>query len=282
MTDKQYLDRFANLEIPEDRRHLDWSFLEQKVSLTRPLPLEQHPILVLVNGRALVPGDRRPAASRSILFYDRRHALRELDSPGDQEAAYLEQNKKMLKREQKRFYDAVPPGILGEPQLVRETEELIRAEAAFSDDGDLPQRGKAVASTARGHLDPVVQQALLCRHLLGHARMLRIHHKLFDLLTLREYLSIFKKAVDPPCYQRLQRVPDTATPEEMLQLIEESLDAIHAKARSPMRNKLASCRVVFNGVTLLPIYQEDAEGLFASYAALLERQVKLDALARHR
>ncbi len=281
MTDKQTLDRFAKLEIPEERRHLDWSFLEQRVSLSRPLPLEDHALLVLVNGRALVPANRKPAASRSIMFYGPRHALKELETPADQEAAYLSRHEKALSREQKRFYDSIPPSIISEPELVRDATDLVKAESPCPDDEEFPQQDRAIAATARGHLAPVEQDALLCRYLVGHGRMLRIHHKLFELVTLREYLSIFEKAVEPDCYRRLQQVPDTASPDELLQLIEESLNDIHAKARSPMRNKLNSCRVVFNGVTLLPIYQEQAEGLFSTYAALLARQVKLDALARY-
>ncbi len=279
MTDKQYLDRFAKLEIPEERRHLDWGFLEQRVSLARPLPLEQEALFVLINGRALAPAARKPAASRSILFYGKRHALVELETPGAQEASYLEQQARALRREGKRFYDAIPQGILSEPELVSDAQDLIRAEIPQAA-GELPQPDRAIPSTARGHLAPLEEEAMVCRHLLGHSRMMRIHHKLFELVTLREYLSIFKKAVEPRCFQRLQQVPDTATPDELLQLIEGSLDEIHAKARSPMRNKLNSCRVVFNGVTLLPIYQEETEGLFSTYAALLAGQVKLDALAR--
>ena len=61
--------------------------------------------------------------------------------------------------------------------------------------------------------------------------------------------------------------------------MEKSLEAVHAKARSPLRNKMLTCRLVLNGVTLLPIYREPSEALFAAYRKLLERRVAVSALS---
>lgn len=269
-----FLDRFTRLEIPEERRNLDWTFLDAKLDLPRPLPLEAPELWVLINGRVLVPEDRAPAeAEARVLFYAEHHALVEAAGPEAREAAYRADHEKALGREAKRFYDSAPGAIVAEPMLMLQAIDVLRASAPQAV-GPLPGDGKAVS----GALSPVRDASLLATRLTGHLRLMRIHAKLYDLVTLKEYARIFEKAIEPALFRRLQTMDDTVTPEAMLALIEANKDAIHAKARSPLRNKMATARVTFNGVTLLPIYREPAQALLDAHAKLLSHDLKLKSL----
>jgi hypothetical protein len=267
--------RFAQLEIPEEKKRLDWSFLDSGLALPSPLPLEAQPIFALVNGRFFLPAKGAPAPGRSLILYDREHALVEADSPGKQEAAWLEGNATDLKRQRKRFFNAVPPAILNDPLLVKQAIDILEASTPTVAH---PDEAKAVASNGPSELAPLPDNSLIASRLTGWSRLLRIHQKLYDLVTLKEYMTIFEKAVEPAAFRNLQSVPDRASPDEVLAKIEASLEAIHAKARSPMRNKMKSSRVVFNGVTLLPMYREPAQSLFEAISKLLERTLQVEAL----
>src|SRR5262249_9187571 len=117
--------------------------------------------------------------------------------------------------------------------------------------------------------------------LLDGERLLRVHGKLYNLLTLHDYARIFEKAIDPGSFRELMALPPTCAPADMLQRIAASLHLIHKKARSPLRNKMECARALVGGVTYLPVYREPAAGLFAAWRRLLELRVKVAALGGH-
>jgi hypothetical protein len=261
-----FADRFRRLEIPEDRRRFDGSFLDERLRLPAPLPYEDLPLVALLHGRALEAQDEDPAGPDSPRIHLSRqfHALRELDAPPEAERRWHERNRTALDAARKRFYDTVPASVLRDPALLDEAVRLL--------DG-LDSRARASGGRdAEGGLTL----------LLGDARLLRIHGKLYNLVTLRDYVRVFASAIEPSFLTRLTSFPETVTPEELLGAIEGSLDSIHAKARSPLRNKMSTCRIVLDGVTYLPIYREPAAGLFESYGRLLDARVKLGVLKTKR
>ncbi|MBI3267539.1 MAG: hypothetical protein HYZ53_00845 [Planctomycetes bacterium] len=280
MADKSFLDRFQRLELPEDRKGLDWAFLDAPLGLPEPLPLQEHTLLVLVNGHALLPADAPPEEVRSIRFHGEPHALTPAQPPSEAETAYRERHASQLSRGAKRFLDSIPVKILDDRTLLESAADLLRIQGSGSETS-APFADRSLAARGAGDLAPSSASSVFFSRLVGLARLLRIHEKLYDLVTLQEYARVFEKAIQADFFRKLQTLPATVAPEEMLRLIEESLDAIHAKARSPLRNKLSTCRLVVNGITLLPIYREAARGLFESYARLLDRKLKLDTLERH-
>jgi hypothetical protein len=286
MSSSSFVERFSRLEIPEERKRLDWRFLEEPLNLPLPLPLAGERLLVLVNGRALTPVAAPPGGERGVVFYRQEHALEEGESPAAAEASYREWNRQALEREQRRFLASVPTSIIREPLLVSEAIEILEHSGAAD---RWPEEAKALAATTADHLPPLhgaapttsAEAGLLSAQLTGYARLLRLHDKLYDLLSLREYVRIFEKAIEPGCFRRLQALPESAAPQEMLDVIAASLDQIHARARSPLRNKMECARVRFNGITLLPLYREPASALFEGYGQLLQRHLKVEALRRH-
>ena len=273
MSDKTFADRFQRLEIPEDS--VDFSFVETQLSLPRPLPLESEPILVMANGRAFIPGSDTPDG-HTILLYDQCRILVELGSFAQLEASWRHESLAKVQRQATRFKARIPAAVLREPSLMAEASQMLWAEGPGPDE-PIPEAHKAIPA-GKGGLEAVVDDSVACRHLVGHSRFLRIHDKLYDLVDLREYIQIFERAIEPAMMRTLMEVPLTSPSEVYLELIEASLDQFHPRARSPLRNKISTSRVVFNGVTLLPIYSESAGGLFEGYGELLERKLKLEAL----
>lgn len=277
MTENRTLERFRKLEIPEERRSIDWSFLERPFELPMGLPLQDCPIFAVINGRVLLPSGGPPALERSILFYGEAEGLDEGETAAALEARYRASHHEALAREQRLFRDAVPPSVLGEPALLREAVALLSGSSP-GPDGGLPGREQALPATAEGHLEPRAADSVLVGRIVGFSRILRIHEKLYNLLTLHEYARIFERAIEPELFASLQRNPATISPRDMLAQIEAGLEGIHAKARSPLRNKMEGMRLVVNGVTLLPLFREEAAGLFQVYGELLAVQARIEVL----
>jgi hypothetical protein len=278
VAESSFLDRFGKLEIPAERRRVDWGFLEAPLVLPRPLPLEEHALLVLVNGRALAPRASAPRDGRSVVFFEEAHALEELPAPEAAEQEYRQRHARELERLARAFDGSVPAAVVAEPALCAEALEALRlggpAAAAVP-----PRPEQRLAASAAGHLEPRADGSLLFA-LAGWSRLLRLHGKLYDLLTLKEYARIFERAIERELFAQLLAQPETVAPAQMLALIEGSLDAVHAKARSPLRNKMGTARLVVNDVTLLPVYREPAAGLWEALARLLDRKLKVAALER--
>jgi hypothetical protein len=277
MPDSRLSARFSRLEIPAERRRADWSFLEAGLQLPSPLPLEEHPLLLLVNGRALVPAENEPGGGPGLLLHGPWHALEETATPAKLETRYREAPTGEVERSVRRFVATVPVALLDDPARLAEAVELLE-QAGPARGGPLPDADRALPQRDVADLAPRDDGSLFTRELVGHARLLRLHGKLYDLVTLHEYVRVFEKALEPELLRTLATLPATAAPAELLGLLEANLGAIHPRARSPLRNKLGTCRALVNGVTLLPLYREEAVNLFATYRQLLERDLKLAAL----
>jgi hypothetical protein len=244
-----FLDRFKQLEIPEEKRRIDWSFLDESLALPEPLPLAEFSLVCLLNGQAWEPVDQPPGA-KSILFHGDPVDLVERATATAAEEAWRASHERELARQAQLFLDGIPTGILRDTTRVEEALEILQLNAP---------------PTA----------------LLDNERLLRIFGKLYNLVTLHDYARIFEKAIDPGFFRELQALPATVTPEEMAAKIAGSLTLIHKKARSPLRNKLECARVVLDGVTLLPLYREPAASLFEAWRRILERRLKVEVLKRH-
>jgi hypothetical protein len=242
-----FLDRFQRLEIPEEKRRVDWSFLDESLALPEPLPLGDLLLVCILNGNVSAPVDRAPDGD-SILFYGAPLALEARGGTREIEARWKEQHAAELERQAKRFLDGIPTDILR--GRVDEALEILQLNAPRD-------------------------------HLFAAEKILRIHHKLYNLVTLQEYAKIFEKAIDPGFFRELQAMPASVTPEEMLAKIAGSLPLIHKKARSPLRNKMECARAVLGGVTYLPIYREATAGMLDAQRKLIERQLKVAILERH-
>ncbi|MBT3223169.1 MAG: hypothetical protein HN348_29190, partial [Proteobacteria bacterium] len=179
MGEKTFADRFQRLEMPEDS--VDFSFAEARLSLPRPLPLESQPLLVMVNGRAFIPGPEAPldGDSAKIILYDQCRSLVELGSFAQLEAAWRQDSLAKIQRQISRFSAGIPAVVLREPQLMAEAREILWAEGPGRN-APIPEAGKALAS-AEGGFEAVIDDSVACRQLVGHNRFLRLHDKLFDL-----------------------------------------------------------------------------------------------------
>lgn len=257
-------DRFGNLEIPADRQ-LDLAFLDGPLSLPRPLPFEEHGVAAYVGGRVYVPGDGD--TRDRVVVYDLVRSLVPLN-PGAQEEAWRQQRAGALAALATQVRGQVPVRLLTDVGAMNAARDAVRSRLP----SELPDRHRVLPGSA-AHTD-----ASAWLRVVGHARLLRLADKLYDLQTLHEYATRFAKAVDAEVMAKLAALPLDAPPERHLEVIAQNLDRIHPKARSPLRNKMDTTRVVLGGVTLLPLYLGPAAALFDRYAERLGSQLRLDAL----
>lgn len=258
-------DRFGNLEIPTDRQ-LDLAFLDGPLSLPRPLPAEAHAVAAYVGGRVYLPADG-PVEGDRIILYDLVRALVPA-TPASLETAWRAAWAGPLAAVASQVRGQVPVRVLSDAGALDAVREALRARLP----AELPDRHRVIPGGV-AHTD---DSAWL--RVVGQARLLRLADKLYDLQTLHEYTQRFAKAVDADVLQKLAALPLEAPPEVHLEVIAQNLDKIHPKARSPLRNKLDTTRVVLGGVTLLPLYLGPAAALFDRYAERLGDQLRLDVL----
>ena len=258
-------DRFGNLEIPTDRQ-LDLAFLDGPLSLPRPLPAEAHLVAVYAGGRVYVPSDGAIEGDR-VVVYDLVRALVP-STPGSLEVGWRTAWSGPLAAVATQVRGQVPVKVLTDAGALNAAREAVRARLPV----EIPDRHRALPGNAT-HTD---DSAWL--RVVGQARLLRLADKLYDLQTLHEYAQRFAKAVDADVMQQLAALPLEAPPERHLEVLANNLDKIHPKARSPLRNKMDTTRVVVGGVTLLPLYLGPAAALFDRYAERLGDQIRLDVL----
>lgn len=256
-------DRFGRIEIPADRQ-VDLTFLDAVLALPRPLPIEEHVVAAFIGGRVWVPG----AGTGRIHLYDLDEPLIE-HLPDAVESAWRDQHARALTAATRSARGQVPVAILTDPIALESARAAVRGRLPE----EIPDRSRVLAGQP-AHTDG---SALL--RVVGHARLLRLHDKLYDLATLPEYVAKFSKAIEPDALAALNALPATADPADFLAVIANHLEHIHPKARSPLRNKMDTSRVVLGGITLLPLYVGPSRALFDRYAARLCDGMRLLALA---
>ncbi len=258
-------DRFGNLEIPTDRQ-LDLAFLDAPLSLPRPLPAEEHVVAAYLGGRVFVPTEGTAEGDR-IVVYDLVRGLAPL-LPDALERSWRDRWVGPLGAVATQVRGQVPVRVLNEVGAMNAARDALRGRLP----AEIPDRHRGLPGR------PCNTDDSSWLRVVGHARLLRLAGKLYDLQTLHEYAQRFAKAVDPDVMAKLAALPLDAAPERHLEVIAQNLEKVHPKARSPLRNKLDTTRVVVGGVTLLPIFLGPIGALFDRYAERLGNTIRLDVL----
>ncbi len=243
------------------------------------LDLAAEPFTVLYQHRLLLL--RRAGADHRAWIWGHEYGLLEEGTAGQAEAAYRARHAAEIAAATAAWLGRVLPGV--EPTAALQTwgealvETLRQAIAAAYPDQSRPPR----PTVGQGTVLPRADGALL-EQLQGFERVLLLDGKLYDLLTVPEYLARFERDVDPGLFTRLVEKAGQATPQEVAALMTSCRDLIRPAAFHALKGKLHHDRRTFalclDGAYLVPEHAGAASQLLGAHNRLLERSLKTEAV----
>jgi hypothetical protein len=125
----------------------------------------------------------------------------------------------------------------------------------------------------------------LFSRLNGYERILMLDEKLYDLLTIPEFLKKFKNVFEPKFFIELQKMAANSDPEEVSKYITNNVDRMNEKALPLVRNKIwhsrRSCKLFFDGVYFIPEFRGSSMVLLDRYKGLFESKIKSEAISEY-
>ena len=209
-------------------------------------------------------------------IWRREYGLREAEAAGAREERFFKSPD--VAKAQREWLGRVLPGAdlskrLG-PQVAQVVKEKIEELCAVA--GRAPQRDVGRGTTRRS------ADASVLGEMHGHQRFLHVDGKIYDLLSLAEYLATFEKAFDPALFKSLQKECDAATPEDVVRTMAGSLDRMDKKTYGVIRGKVhyddRTFELRLDGVYFIPEYLCAAAEFQKAYRVLAEKRLKVDAV----
>lgn len=262
--------RGGNMFFEDDIKIID-AELEKPMALPQPLPVvSRDELQIFYNGRIYLAV--RSSGKNHIKVYTLEFGLEETESPKVQEDRYFADNSGLIKKLSTGFVSSVMAGIsilnIRDAQAL--SSELInRINQKYN-------QNKQPASGAKANDGSVFNSEIN-----SYERVLVLDGKVYDLLTIPEYVSVFEKAFDKTFYASFQEACRTLTPEEISKMIDSNKDKVHRKALPLVRNKIwhseRSGRLYLDGAYLIPQFRGKLDDLKSQYQRFLEKKVKIDA-----
>ncbi|MBN2051878.1 hypothetical protein JW756_00060 [Candidatus Woesearchaeota archaeon] len=146
-------------------------------------------------------------------------------------------------------------------------------------------RNRAPVETNRQRsFEKLDDNSILNNSLLSENIML-IGEKVYDIISVHEFISYFREYMSPELYNNLQRFRPDTPPDQINRYIRENILQIEKKCRSRIRNKLREAKLMINGSYYLPYYRRDSpefrEEIVSKYKKLIEKKIKSDAVEHY-
>ena len=115
--------------------------------------------------------------------------------------------------------------------------------------------------------------------------MMFIGESAYDLLTVKEFIQIFKEYIKPSLYRTLITFDSSKDPNEINDVIKRNILDIDKKCRSRIRNKLKTSKVKINGEYFIPLWKENStqfrSDIINNYEKLIEKKIKVDSFDKY-
>ncbi len=259
--------------------------LDVPLNFPKPLPIfSRDELQILYNGHVYV-ASKTPSDDRRIKVYTCVFGLEETESPKTQEDQYFSANSSLLDKIKSDFVERVVNGVTDI------SSARVRASAGSQLGKELADRIVSIyekmirpdsqVSTGKGLIAKLNDGSVFNTDMKGCEQVLVLDRKLYDLVTISQYLSIFETSIAPAFYKELQKASETLTPEEISKMMTKNKDKIHRKVLPMLRNKIwhsdKSGELFLDGTYFLPQFRQGYNELVESYQKLFERKLKIDA-----
>jgi hypothetical protein len=268
------------------------------INLPEPFILDKESFIILYKGHVFNLS-RRSSHINYAKICTATYGLEETKTMKELEDIYFQENQAFFDRSKKEFLEKVinsvrlpqgidsPKDIFGK-QIANEIRVKIDAVYLSTDSS---RSGESQTSRTRrsdgyeiGHLNTLRDGSILNTQIDGFDRILKIESKLYDLLTIPEYLAKFQEynKFDPSFYRSLRSMSETATPEEVSRYLKQNKDMISdSKTLQVIKDKIWSgvktCKIRLDGTYFIPEYRGSSQELINPYRSLIEKRIKIDA-----
>ena len=127
---------------------------------------------------------------------------------------------------------------------------------------------------------PLQDGSILTSQLFPDRNIMCYSGGIYELASAADWASYFEGHITSRFMGRLRRLPKTATPQEIYNLIRDNLQEVEKRYQSRILNKLRSAHVKINDEYYFPILfqDDDINAVELLYKKLIEKQVKLSAI----
>lgn len=221
--------------------------------------------------------ERRPGEDQARIW-NRPYGLREAEPAAAREARWASAHRAAIEAAQRGWLERVVGGAAEAPGGAGHGAQLLHAVAEKVEELCAVALRPPRRDIGGGRITRRADVSVLAG-LQGYERVLIVDGKVYELLTLAEYLDRFEKAFDPTLLAELHEDCETRTPAEVCARMALSLDRVDKKTYGVIKGKVhydeRTFQLRLDGVFLIPEYLCPLPDLLATYRALWERRLKL-------
>jgi hypothetical protein len=262
------------LPIPETR-------LYRRLNISNPKIFEMDFPLFLYNGRIFKLAET-PIDENYIKIVDCFRGFEEIGSHKKYEEEYFRDESviKALNESKKDFVRSLMIGVTKEEERIifsMKNQILKKIDEYYS---TLSTKKKAMPYVGKGLISS--RHDSLFSRMNGYERSLMLDEKLYDLLTMQEYLEKFRDIFEPLFFVELREKAGVSSPEELSKYLTNNVNRMNEEALPLVRNKIwhskKSCKISFDGVYFVEEFRGSAISMLDIYKGLIERKVKTEAI----
>jgi len=258
--------------------------LYRRLNIPNPKIFEMDVPLLLYKGRVFKLAESQKDESY-IKVFDSVLGFEEAGSHAAYEVDYFknEGNISALNEAKRNFIRSLLAGTTREERKLfygLGDHVLKKIEKHYS---DLATKDRTMPYVGKGQIrDP---SRSMFSKLQSYERVLMLDEKLYDLLTMPEFLEKFRRSFEPSFFAELQRIAARSEPERVSAYLTSNVSRMNEKALPLVRNKIwhskRSCKLFFDGVYFVPNFRGSSMFLLDRYKGLLESKVKSEAINEH-
>ncbi|VVB78016.1 Uncharacterised protein [uncultured archaeon] len=275
--------RGGNMFFEDDIKIID-AEIDSSLNIPEPPVFSRDCLQIIYNGHIFV-ASKNPVQDKRIKVYTRVFGLDEIESPKIQEDRYFSENLDKITKVKQDFIERVVNGITD----LGSTGAKVRASNQLGQ--ELIERiNKVYEKMIKPNAQSIVGKGLVTKlddgsifnsEMQGSERILVLDKKVYDLLTIPEYISIFEGSFDPDFYKKIQKLSGNASPKDISDMITANKDKVHRKALPMVRNKIyhseRSAELFLDDLYWIPRYRETTNTLEKTYQKLIEKNIKVEA-----
>ena len=239
-------------------------------------------LTIFYRGQIYLAQDLTATEGDIIKIYTQSYKLEKIASPQHQESAWFAEHATIIAQLQRDFITRCVDGIdmgsslggvLGH-QVSAELVERIEQNYVGTD----KDRIKIVQA--------IQEDSSLFNTLPANEHSLILDGKMYNLITIGEYLGGFEKAFEPGFFRTMVELGKTKNPEEIARELNANKDKMSPRAIFFIRDKIwngeGSFEINIGGDYLVPQYVGEVQPVIDEYSSRLREKIKHDAAKIYR
>ncbi len=224
----------------------------------------------------------RSANEEYVKILNRKYGIQEIESPKQIEDKYFKNNFKEIENVQKEWINKIMPNVdlnnatnnYGQQikKVVKDKIEELCRVAIRPPKKDI---GKFISRKG---------ETTVFSGLEGYERIIILDNKIYDMLTVAEYISNFEKSIEPEFFKSIIKQCENKTPSEICKLISNSVDKIDKKTFHVMKGKIhfddRTFELFLDGIYFIPEFICKTSETLRNYKVLIEKMIKFEAVEK--